>query len=159
VRPNNTGTPLTSGGFKVDRGGWTSEALNTCGECIYFTKSFTKTTLRIFFNVSVKIRAYPEELLGGSGVQGSVGDVGLLGQVLGALDGRHHPLHRQEGGQVGGVGRDDDQGEEPPHPPYDAAGQRSARTNRNKIITRLQLFRCRGSKQRFTESLRPCFNI
>ena len=57
---------------------------------------------------------HPEELLGGAGVQSAVGDVGLLGQVLRALDGGNHPLHGEEGGQVGRVGRDDDEGEEPP---------------------------------------------
>ena len=41
-------------------------------------------------------------------------DQRLLGQVIGILDGSGHPLHREEGGQVGGVGGDDDQGEEPP---------------------------------------------
>ena len=70
------------------------------------------------------LTAYPEELLGGARVQRPVGDLRLLGQVLGALDGRHHPLHREEGRQVGRVGGDDDEGEEPPHPAHDAPWQR-----------------------------------
>lgn len=62
---------------------------------------------------------HPEELFGGAGVQGAVGDVRLFGQVLGALDGRDHPLHREEGSQVSRVGRDDDESEEPPHSAHD----------------------------------------
>lgn len=69
---------------------------------------------------------HPEELLGGSGVQRAVGDVGLLGQILGALDGRNHPLHGEEGRQVGRVGRDDDEGEEPPDSAHNPARQRPA---------------------------------
>ena len=68
--------------------------------------------------------SHPEELLGGAGIQRAVGDLRLLGQVLGTLDGGHHPLHREEGGQIGRVGGDDDEGEEPPHAPHDAPRQR-----------------------------------
>jgi len=74
--------------------------------------------------------SHPEELFGGAGVQRPVGDLRLLGQVLGALDRRHHPLHGQEGGQVGGVGWDDDEGEEPPDSSHDAAGQRAGKHTR-----------------------------
>ncbi len=43
----------------------------------------------------------------------------LFGQVFSILNGRDHPLNSQEGGQVGGVGTDDDQGEEPPDATHD----------------------------------------
>ena len=38
----------------------------------------------------------------------------LPGKILRRLDGRLHPLDGEEGGQVGGVGADHDEGEEPP---------------------------------------------
>ena len=47
-------------------------------------------------------------------MDGAVLDVGLVGQVVRRADGHLHPLDGQEGGQVGGVGGDDDQGEGPP---------------------------------------------
>ena len=49
-------------------------------------------------------------------------DQRLLGEILSILDGRGHPLHCEEGGQVGGVGGDDDQGEEPPDSPNYSCG-------------------------------------
>ena len=66
--------------------------------------------------------ALPEEGERGSPDECPVGDVVLLRQVLRRLDGRGHALHRQEGRQVGRVRGDDDEGEEPPHPPHDAGG-------------------------------------
>ena len=38
-------------------------------------------------------------------------------------DRRCHSLHCEEGGEVGGVGADDDESEEPPHPAHDARGR------------------------------------
>ena len=58
---------------------------------------------------------YPEESASRSGLQAPIFNLGLLGEVLRGLYRRLHPLHREEGGQVGGVGADHDQGEEPPH--------------------------------------------
>lgn len=55
-----------------------------------------------------------EEGHGGSSVHGAVLYRRLIRQVVHRLDGHLHPLHGEEGGQVGGVGRDDDQGERPP---------------------------------------------
>lgn len=55
-----------------------------------------------------------EEGHGGAAVHGSVLDVGLSGQVVCALDVHRHALDGQEGGQVSGVGGDDDECEEPP---------------------------------------------
>ena len=40
--------------------------------------------------------------------------VNLLCEILCRLDGGLHPLDREEGREVGGVGTDHDQGEEPP---------------------------------------------
>lgn len=68
---------------------------------------------------------HPKEFFGGAGIQRSIGDLCLLGQILSALYRRHHPLHSQEGSQVGSVGWDDDEGEEPPDASDDAARQRA----------------------------------
>lgn len=56
-----------------------------------------------------------EEGRGGSAEQRAVLDLGLLRQVLSALDGGSHAFHGEEGGEVGGVGGRHDEGEEPPH--------------------------------------------
>ena len=64
---------------------------------------------------------YPEELLGGAWVQCPVGYLCLFGQILGTLYGWDHPLHGEEGCQVGRVGGDDDEGEEPPDTSNDPA--------------------------------------
>ena len=58
---------------------------------------------------------YLEESIGGSAAVCSVLDLGLFGQIFCPSDRLLHFSGRQEGGQVGGVGRDHDQGEEPPH--------------------------------------------
>lgn len=60
--------------------------------------------------------AYPEEGPSGSRLDTAVLDLGLFGQVLRRLYGGLHPLHGQEGRQVGGVGGYHYQGEEPPDP-------------------------------------------
>ena len=60
-----------------------------------------------------------EEGQRGSAVQGAVFDDVLFGQVLDGLDRRLHAFDGEEGGQVGSVGRDQYQSEEPP----DAAHQ------------------------------------
>ena len=58
-----------------------------------------------------------------AGLDSAVLDLGLLGQVGDGFDGRVDLLHRQEGRQVGRVGRDEDESEEPPRtrqdPPCD----------------------------------------
>ncbi len=66
---------------------------------------------------------YLEEGHGGAVLHQAVQDLGLFGQIVGRVDGRLHALHRQEGGQVCGVGRDDDEGEEPPDSSHDPGGQ------------------------------------
>jgi len=58
---------------------------------------------------------HPEECPGGAGLQAAILDLGLLGEVLGRLDGGLHALDGEEGGQVGRVRGDHDEGEEPPH--------------------------------------------
>lgn len=67
---------------------------------------------------------HPEELFGGASIQGTVGDLRLLGQVLRTLYGRDHPLHSEEGCQVGCIGGDDDEGEKPPNPSHDSTWER-----------------------------------
>lgn len=64
--------------------------------------------------------AHHEELFGGARVKGSVGDLRLLGQVVGTLDGGNHPLHGEERSQVRRVGGDDDEGEKPPDTSHDS---------------------------------------
>ncbi len=67
------------------------------------------------------LATYPEELFGGAWVKSTICYVCLLGQVLSALNGRHHPLHSEESSQVGRVGGDDDESEKPPHSTHDAS--------------------------------------
>ena len=55
-----------------------------------------------------------QELNGGAAVQGAVLDLSLTGQVVRRVDGGHHPVHGEEGRQVGRVGGDQDEREEPP---------------------------------------------
>lgn len=59
-------------------------------------------------------RGYLEKRIGGSAAVRAVLDLGLLGQVVGRVDGRVHFGGGQEGCQVGRVRRDHDEGEEPP---------------------------------------------
>jgi len=51
----------------------------------------------------------------------AVEDRSLLREVFRRLDRRDHSLYGQERGQVSCVGRDDDQGKEPPHATNDAS--------------------------------------
>lgn len=74
-----------------------------------------KQVWRLNLEKSSNMCPYPEKLLGGARVQGSIRYLCLLSQVFSTLNGRNHPLHRQEGSQVGSVRRDDDQSEKPPH--------------------------------------------
>ena len=64
--------------------------------------------------------AYLEEGHGGRADASAVLYLCLFGEVLGRLYGGNHPLHGKERSQVGRVGRDDDQREEPPDSAYDA---------------------------------------
>ena len=50
----------------------------------------------------------------------------MPGEILGGLDWRLHPLDGEKGGQVGGVGGDHDEGEEPPHAGHHPRGDCSA---------------------------------
>lgn len=63
---------------------------------------------------------HPEEFFGRARVQSAIGNVRLLGQILCTLNGGNHPLHSEEGSQISRVGRDYDEGEEPPHSSYDS---------------------------------------
>ena len=58
---------------------------------------------------------HPEKGSRGTASEGPVLDFRLLGQVVGALDGRVHALNGEEGGQIGSVRGDHDEREEPPH--------------------------------------------
>ena len=60
-------------------------------------------------------KADPEKRVSGSAVDCAVQDLGLLWEILGRFDGRHHALHGQERREVRRVRRDDDEREEPPH--------------------------------------------
>lgn len=57
---------------------------------------------------------YLEEGHAGASVDRAVLNGGLVSEVVHRLNGHIHALHRQEGRQVGRVGRDDDQCERPP---------------------------------------------
>jgi len=65
-----------------------------------------------------RLEAYPEKILGRTCVQSAVENLRLFGEVVGGLYGREHSLDGEEGGQVGSVGRDDDEREEPPRTAY-----------------------------------------
>ena len=67
----------------------------------------------------------PEECHGGSADERAVGDLALVGEVLRGLDGRGHALDGEEGGEVGGVGGDHDQREEPPEGSNHSGGKGS----------------------------------
>ena len=56
----------------------------------------------------------PEECHCAPAAESSVGNLLLSGKILGVLYRSDHLVYREEGRQVGGVGRDDDQCEEPP---------------------------------------------
>lgn len=59
--------------------------------------------LAFMLNVGLLL-SYPEEFFGGAGIQCSIGDLRLLGQIFSTLYRRHHPLHCQKGSQVGSIG-------------------------------------------------------
>ena len=69
------------------------------------------------------IRA-PEERHCGSADERAVGDLALVREVLRGLDGRGHALDGEEGGEVGGVGGDEDRREEPPDARHDPRRRR-----------------------------------
>ena len=48
----------------------------------------------------------------------------LLGEILCVLEGRDDSVDGEEGSEVGGVGGDDDEGEEPPDAAHDPRGGR-----------------------------------
>ena len=70
-----------------------------------------------------------EERLRGAQGQRSVHDFRLSGQVADGVDGSDQAFDGEEGGQVGGVGRDDDQREQRPHAAHQTGGHRPE-TNR-----------------------------
>lgn len=87
---------------------------------------------RIFYGQAIKV--YPEEIPGGSMVEGAILNFRLGGKVLRGVDGSDHPFYSEEGGEVGGVGRDEDKSKEPPDAPYYAARDRSVDQQKCKIM-------------------------
>lgn len=83
-------------------------------------------------NFMTTLSPHPEELLGWSRVQSSVGNLCLFGEVLSALNGGNHSFHSQEGGQVGSVRGNDDKSEEPPHTTNYAAWKWPAHNRRER---------------------------
>ena len=69
-----------------------------------------------------EVGAHLEEGHAGAAEDGAVLDLGLAREVVGRLDVHRHPLDGEKGGQVGGVGRDDDESEEPPDGADEARG-------------------------------------
>ena len=72
--------------------------------------------------------SYLEESICGSAAVSSVFDLGLFGQIFRRIDGSLHLGGSQEGCQVGGVGGDHDEGEEPPHAGNHSGGDCSWRS-------------------------------
>lgn len=66
---------------------------------------------------------YLKEGHGGAVPHSAILNFGLFGQVVCRVDGRVHPLHGEEGSQVGSVRGDYDQCEKPPDPTDDPRGQ------------------------------------
>lgn len=102
-------------------------ALNTIFTIINNHTSLAKNGGNIAFDRAFLLLSYPEELFSGTRVERSVGDLSLLGQVFCALYRRDHPFHSQESSQIGSVGWNDDQSEEPPHTSNNTARQRPER--------------------------------
>lgn len=67
--------------------------------------------------------AHLKEGHGGAIFHHAILNLGLLGQVVGGVDGRLHALHGEEGCEVSGVGRNDDESEKPPDAPYYPGGE------------------------------------
>jgi hypothetical protein len=65
---------------------------------------------------------YREKCGCGASRDGAVLDFGLLGQIFCRLNGGVHPLDGEESGQIGRVGGNHDQGEEPPHAGHHTGG-------------------------------------
>ena len=57
---------------------------------------------------------YLEKLPGRARSLRAVGDFRVVDEIIRGAYGDHELLDGEESGQVGGVGRDDDEGEEPP---------------------------------------------
>lgn len=100
---------------------------------MYLSQRLAFTAI-VQMNVLISV-SHPEEFFGGASIQRSIGDLCLLGQILGTLYRRHHPLHCQKGSQVGSVGRDDDEGEEPPDASDNATRQRAKKTKQDRIFS------------------------
>ena len=97
--------------------------INHLGNSTPHKTKLNDTTTHIYLNSPThNTDTHPEEGEGRPALPRTVSNIRLLGQVLHALDGRHHPLHGEESRQVGRVGRDDDQGEEPPDASHDPGG-------------------------------------
>lgn len=92
----------------ADRLAWCCVCVNAC------IKQFLDTT-------------HPKELFSGAWVQSAICYLCLLCQIFGTFYRRDHSFNCQEGSQVGCVGGDDDEGEEPPHTANNSPWQRPAR--------------------------------
>ena len=84
----------------------------------------------IFQAITYYMPTYTEERLSRAAIHCAILDFCLLGQVISRLDGREHPLHGEEGGQVSRVRRDDDEREEPPDTAHDPPRHGSVQTGR-----------------------------
>lgn len=73
----------------------------------------------IIFIISVNLvkalsQTHHEEGHGGSSMDGTILDVGLVGQIVRRLNGHFHPLDSEKRCQVGRVRRNDDERKRPP---------------------------------------------
>ncbi len=91
-----------------------------------------KSVKLLFLIGDSKSCQYPEEGSGGSRGHRPVADLALLGEVGGGVDRHLHPLDGEEGGEVGGVRGDHDEGEEPPEGGHSAG--RDGPGKNNKLV-------------------------
>ena len=81
-------------------------------------------SIHIPFQKKIKETPHLEELFGWASIQGTIRNLCLLGQVLCTFYGGDHPLHSEEGCQVGCIRGDDDEGEKPPNSAHDSTWER-----------------------------------
>jgi len=94
--------------------------LITCQKIDAIRNECTKKTCR----PEKRLEAYLEEIHSGATFEDAVLGFGLIGQLLGVRYRQVDLFDGEEGRQVGGVRRDDDESEEPPDAAHETRGQR-----------------------------------
>ena len=88
-------------------------------DATFFLPSVNSTT-----NDHFSSSTHPEEGCCRATPKCAILDLGLLGQIFRTLYGRVHSLNSEESSQVGSIGGDHNEGEEPPHAGHHARGHR-----------------------------------